>query len=389
MKNKPTVLIVGAGVTGLVLALWLAKAGLRPRIVDRRSKPDRRSKALSIAQATLRTFSHLEVLRPMLADGAFNDTIILQYRKRVLSEIRLHQLDPEFPGFLMLPQPQTEAHLTQALADRGIHVEYDHEVVSVRETKSRVDATFRKGETASVDYLVACDGGRSAIRTHLKIPFLGRKWPAHFLMCDATVDWPGASGWRYIATREGFAVVIPMARDQYRVVVSAPGAFDRSISASSDMISGRLEAMGFTVGLHESTWSSAAPLYCRLASTFVDGRVLLAGDAAHLFSPIGGQGMNTGVQDATVAARAILAAFDAGDHTAPFTQYAASRRRVAERILTTTSWLTDAIMFHGSAPSQFITAQIAGELRIGTTGESLPQFLAGLGRCESVDGFSS
>jgi 2-polyprenyl-6-methoxyphenol hydroxylase-like FAD-dependent oxidoreductase len=202
-----------------------------------------------------------------------------------------------------------------------------------------------KIEEVRANWLIGCDGVRSTVRTILEIPFTGTDFGLQFALCDAIIEWPGhGDGWRYVVSEKGFLILVPLSDTHTRVVVAANKASPAVSDWFLDKIQNLLSQIGFDdLLLRDPIWISSAYIYDRLAAQYQVGRVFLAGDAAHVFSPIGGQGMNTGLQDGfNLACR--LATYQQGFAASTLLLgYQIERRAVAVAIRSLTARLTSAI----------------------------------------------
>ena len=300
---KPHVLIVGGGPTGMTLALQLQRFGIGFRLIEKRHKQPSGSKALSINPASLSLLDDLGVADTLIGLGHKTAVINLVYDNRPLMRARFAGLPSKFPFFLMLPQPETEQVLEQRLNELGHGIERDCELLGLRQYDSGVEVELRSGdgrERQRFDYVVGCDGGLSKVRSELGLDFSGYDYNMHFILADLRIEWQGAKEQGFYFIRDdGFLILLPLKDGYHRIVIKvdaqcAPG-YKPSLDEIRDYIA-RYEIAGLQVS--DPIWLSSAPFYNRSAATIRRGRVFLAGDAAHLFSPIGGFGMNSGIADA-------------------------------------------------------------------------------------------
>jgi 2-polyprenyl-6-methoxyphenol hydroxylase-like FAD-dependent oxidoreductase len=327
------VLVVGAGPTGLTLAAQLRALGATVRIVDR--QPDRvhESRALAVQPRTLEVLRGLGVAQELIARG--NDAVGVQLHAggRVV-RVRLFGLgldDTAFPFLLFVSQAETEAVLGAHLAAGGIAVERGVELVGFHPDPEAVTCTLRdrdgRVEQVRVRYLVGCDGAHSTVRRGAGISFQGGAYPQTFALADLEVDGLDGDAAHAFAGQAGIGLFFPMGRPAgWRMLAMHPslqGCRDPA-GPSLEELQGLADAMtGERLRLHDPVWRTYFRLQHRHASRYQTGRIFLAGDAAHVHSPAGAQGMNTGIQDAWnlgwklalatrgIAGEALLGTYDA------------------------------------------------------------------------------
>lgn len=389
--QDPKILIVGAGPSGLVSSIHLHRSGVMVDLVDARWSIDPKSKALSMNSATLETLFDLGVGERVLDEGVVNDTIEILWKKRPLQAISLRDVRTPFPFFLMLPQFRTEVILADRLAElggtirRGVQVvdlvpEDDGYLVTLEEEGAQV--------TRHYDYVLGCDGANSTVRSKLEILFPVSDYDMHFAMCDAVIDWPGHSGrWQYIVDEYNFMILIPLSGDSHRIVIKLDGLGDRRrrwIAADFEAFVARMGLEGFRI--QSTSWTSAARFQDGLADSFRAGRAFLVGDAAHRFSPIGGQGMNTGVQDAYNLAYKLAMVLRGDADPALLDSYESERREWACNIGDSTRTMTRLIAGLDRDPRGplrgFLPSSAGGEYLTQT----LPSLLSGVSARYGLNG---
>ncbi len=311
-RGDPDVLVVGAGPTGLTLASLLHSMGSTVRIIDRQLDRVRESRALAVQPRTLEVLRGLGIAQTLVERGNDASQLRIHAGERVVSvplfDVGLE--DTAYPFLLFISQAATEAILNEYLATHGVHVERGVELVGFEKGEEDVSCTLRHGdgetERLHARYLVGCDGAHSSVRHGAGIPFEGAAYPQTFVLADLEVDgdlehdvahaFLGAEGmlfffplgspasWRMLGMRPpGDATEAERERPE-------PSLADVQGIADA-FIGGRLR-------LRNPVWLTYFRLHHRHAASYRSGRVFLAGDAAHVHSPAGAQGMNTGIQEA-------------------------------------------------------------------------------------------
>lgn len=359
-----TVLIVGAGPTGLTLACDLARHQVPHRIVDRAAGVFPGSRAKGLQPRTLEVFDDLGILDAIRDGGEPFPKFRLYQGREPKWERSVHEMlgAPPLPASATVPWPEpwlipqwrTEEILRARLTELGGHVEPDTEVLGLTQDDAGVTAHTAHGDIRA-DYLVAADGGRSTIRKALGVGFLGDTFDTErTLIGDIRVD--GLDGrFCHILTGDGdvaqrFSLWNLPGSDHYQFVASMPA--DRTPELTLDAVrqlcrdrSGRTD-----IHLHDLRWISLYRVNVRMVDRYRVGRVLLAGDAAHVHSSAGGQGLNTGAQDAYNLGWK-LAAVHSGANPGLLETYAAERMPVAARVLGLSTLLHRQDFADGTAPA--------------------------------------
>lgn len=321
------VLIIGAGPVGLTLANELTRRNIRCQIVDRATGPAEHSRAL-IVHCRTQEFLEQAGLRERVAARAIEvHGMRFNRAHRDLATIPFNL--GRFPA-LSIPQQLTEDALRSALAEQGVRVEWGAELTSLVQEGGNVVAMV-DGKPRTATYAVGCDGAHSAVRHLLDVPFEGDSLPEILWMADAVLHWDVPPGYvRQFLHPLGLLSAIPMPAGIWRLATlsSDPSGtpthafFEDAVTRCGGRVPDRMEIV----------WMSTFRVNCRLAAQYRRDHVFLAGDAAHIHSPIGGQGMNVGMQDAFSLAPKLAATFS-GANNRILDSYEAERRPVAADVI--------------------------------------------------------
>ena len=311
------VLVVGGGPTGLTLACQLARFGVRFRIIDKQPDRARESRALGVQARSLEVLQALGLGEALAARGRTTTRLMLHVDRDAPVAIDLGAVpraDTRFPYILFVSQSDTEAVLGGFLEAAGVRVERRVELVRFREESTGVACILRhvdgREEAVLASYVAGCDGAHSTARKEAGIAFEGGAYPQTFALGDVEAD--GAlvpEAINAFALGRGVAMFFPLGQPATWRVMAMAGAVPRPSAGGDDTVSTQrlsltdLQAMvddptGGTVRVHDPVWLTRFRLHHRQAVTYRHGRIFLAGDAAHIHSPVGAQGMNTGIQDA-------------------------------------------------------------------------------------------
>lgn len=295
------VLIIGAGPTGLSLALCLRIYGIESDIWDGKSGPSLKSKALAISPMSALQFDLLGETDVIGKHARRVQRLSVRWNGGMrLNPIDLRWLDCDRNYFQIQPQYVTECELLDALRARGGDVAWGTVATRLKSHGSKVHVGGRgqQGEfEQDYDFVVGCDGKHSIVREHIGATLEGTAYDMYLALGDFDLDWDGESDQvHYFVYPDTFFIFVPLPEGRWRVVVKHEGSPPKVDDALiRDPV---CRHFGRDIFRGVSYWSSVAPLYVQVASHLFNGRVFIAGDAAHLYSPIGGTGMNTGMQDA-------------------------------------------------------------------------------------------
>ncbi|MFD8274715.1 FAD-dependent oxidoreductase [Streptomyces flaveolus] len=307
LPARTRVAIVGAGPTGLALALALATEGVDFVLLDRLAEGANTSRAAVVHARTLEVLDELGAAAPLVESGLKVEEFAVRDGARKLLTVPFGALPTAYPYTLMLEQYKTEALLLARLRELGGDVHRPYEVESLAQDADGVTLTLAGGQTLRADYAVGADGMHSSVREAAGIGFSGSAYEESFVLADVEMDWaPGPNEVSLTFGTAGLTVVAPLPGGHYRVVATcAEAPAEPELGFMQRLLDERLPDQARA---HRVTWSSRFRIHHRVADSYRAGRLLLAGDAAHVHSPAGGQGMNTGIQDGVALGRAIAAA---------------------------------------------------------------------------------
>jgi 2-polyprenyl-6-methoxyphenol hydroxylase-like FAD-dependent oxidoreductase len=334
------VLVIGAGPSGLTLAASLVKQGVATTVVDRQAAGANTSRAAVVNARTLEVLDDLDVARRLVKEGIHAPRFTIRDGRRTLIPVDFSVLPTDYPYSLMVPQATTERLLLERLTELGGTVLRPKTLASLIQDADGVTATFDDGELIRARYVVGADGMHSIVREQAGIGFEGGAYQESFTLADVRLrgEAPPDEVILFWA-KAGLTVVAPLPGDIYRIV--APVA-DAPEEPSAAFVQQLLDERGLGAGrmvVTDVVWGSRFRIHHRVADTYRAGRLLLAGDAAHVHSPAGGQGMNLGIQDGVALAGA-LAAVLAGASDSVLDEYNATRRPIAHQVVEMTDRLT-------------------------------------------------
>ena len=338
--NDTDVLVIGAGPSGLTLAASLVSKGIRTTVVDRQAAGANTSRAAVVNARTLEVLDGLDVSRRLVKEGVQAPRFTIRDGRRVLIPVDFSALPTDYPYSLMVPQATTERLLLDRLTELGGTVIRPKTLTSLAQDANGVTATFDDGDTIRARYVVGADGMHSTVREQAGIGFEGGAYEESFTLADVRLrgEAPADEVILFWA-KAGLTVVAPLPGDIFRIVAPVPEAPEEP---SAEFIQQLLDERGFGAGrmvVTDIIWGSRFRIHHRVADAYRAGRLLLAGDAAHVHSPAGGQGMNLGIQDGLALADA-LAAVLGGAPDSVLDDYSAARRPIAQQVVEMTDRLT-------------------------------------------------
>ncbi|KAH7323967.1 FAD binding domain-containing protein [Rhexocercosporidium sp. MPI-PUGE-AT-0058] len=308
-RNYDTdVLIIGGGPTGLTLALELSLQKIPFRIIDILPSRSPYSRAFALHARSLELLSrHPNIVPQLTSRGTFNVSVKLFSNKKPIFEIELGDTpfsDTVYPGPLFVSQAVTEGVLDEALGAYGGGVEWGVEAMKVEQDEEGVDVRLKRAdgtnETVRAKYVVGCDGAHSIVRKSAGLTFEGGVYPQDFILADVKLKWERNPNLHIFIGHYGLLAALPLSKTEgiFRLVCSRPFEKDTKTEPTmEDFRSALKQHVPGEVEISDSVWMTRFKLHHRIASRYSEGRLFVAGDAAHIHSPVGGQGMNTGIQD--------------------------------------------------------------------------------------------
>lgn len=333
------VLIVGAGPAGLTLAAALAQRGIPALVIDRQAAGDNSSRAAVVHARTLEVLEPLQVSARLVARGVQAQRFTIRDRDRVLVPIGFERLPTRYPYTLMVSQAVTEQVLLERLAELGGRVQRPCELLDLVQDAAGVSARLSDGRVLRTRYVVGADGMHSTVRERARIGFSGGSYDESFVLADvrAEGELPHDEVILYFSPA-GMVVAAPLPGGVHRIVATVDAAPERPDAGFVQALLDERGPQARRARVTEVLWGSRFRVHHRVADSYRAGRVLLAGDAAHVHSPAGGQGMNAGILDAMALAEALQRAL-AGD-AAALDAYGAQRRPAATQVVALADRLT-------------------------------------------------
>jgi 2-polyprenyl-6-methoxyphenol hydroxylase-like FAD-dependent oxidoreductase len=364
-QAQADVLIVGAGPTGLVLALWLTKLGVRIRIIDKVAAAGTTSRALAVQARTLEFYQQVGLAQPVVDRGHKVQAVNLWVKGGRAARIPIGNLGQgltPFPCPLIFPQDQHEQLLIERLREMGVEVERPAELTAFEERGGSIVATLNKAGAADSNtyaYLAGCDGARSKVRELMNPGFPGGTYDHLFYVADVEAAGPPMDGQLHVDLDDAdFLAVFPLhdpGRARLIGSVREEAAQDHEHLEFEDVRDRALQNL--KIDVLRVNWFSTYRVHHRVALSFRKGRAFLLGDAAHIHSPVGGQGMNTGIGDAVNLAWKLAASLKQPSSSALLDSYEPERIAFARRLVATTDRVFTGVI-SASAFARFLRTKV-------------------------------
>jgi len=343
LQTEPDVLIAGAGPSGLALAAELKRRGISALAIDRQAAGANTSRACVVHARTLEVLEPLGVTGQLLAHGVKVPIFRVRDRDHALITVDFSKIASAYPFTLMIPQYRVEEFLLSRLENLGGGIVRPYELVSYRASDSEVEAQVNQnGESKTIKarWLIGCDGMHSKVRELSGIAFLGGEYEQGFMLADVHMDWPlSRQEVTLFYSPDGLMVVAPLPDEHFRIVATMDNAPERP---TADFVQAVLDKRGPSTDpghIHDVVWGSRFHIHHRVATSPRRGRILLCGDAAHVHSPAGGQGMNTGIQDSVSLADELAQTLSDGEQ-GRLDAWAERRHKIARDVVAMTDRMT-------------------------------------------------
>jgi 2-polyprenyl-6-methoxyphenol hydroxylase-like FAD-dependent oxidoreductase len=379
------VIVVGAGPTGLMLACELALAGVRCRVLERRSDQPNITRAFAV---------HARTLELLDARGLADDLLPLGFPVREVAPapgvaLNLRELDSRYRMILMVPQSGTERVLQARAESLGVEIVRGAEVVGISQDAGGVTVEIGSQQTGDgtvrterAGYVVGCDGAHSAVRRLLGVDFVGSQYETHIMLADVRIARPPAEPMFARTHADGMVIVIPFGDGVFRAIVwdrrreDVPLDQPVTLAEMQDAF-GRI--VGDDFGMKQPQWSTRFLSERRQARRYRVGRVFLAGDAAHVHSPLGGQGMNTGIQDAMNLGWKLAAAVHGSARPWLLDSYERERHPVGAKVLALTDRFNRLVLGRTALHRALQRIVIRSIARVGPARRAMTGRLSGIG----------
>jgi 2-polyprenyl-6-methoxyphenol hydroxylase-like FAD-dependent oxidoreductase len=373
MANEQ-VLIVGAGPTGLVLALWLTRLGVKVRLIDKTAEPGTTSRALAVQARTLEFYQQIGLAQTVVDRGHKVATLNLWVGGKKAASVALKDMGQGLSPFafpMIFPQDEHERLLIETLSAAGVEVERRTELLGFEDAGHEVRARLRKSdaseELCAAAYLAGCDGARSKTREVLGVGFPGGTYDHVFYVADVQAAGAPMDGNLHVALDTAdFLAVFPLKGGEGRArligSVRDEAAKDLEHLKFEDVQESAIRDLKITV--QRLNWFSTYRVHHRVANAFAKGRAFLLGDAAHIHSPVGGQGMNTGIGDAVNLAWKLASVLKESSGAALLGSYEPERIAFARRLVATTDRVFAGVINPG-AVARFVRTEAVPRIAPG------------------------
>ena len=353
MKESRPVLIVGAGPTGLTAALELARFKIPIRLIDKYQAPSDTSRAIAVQSRTVELMQQRGLAEEMVRLGNKGYSATLYAEAKQLGKVELHEIESRFNFALLLPQNETERILRDHLAMAAVHVERATELIAFSQIEGEtagVSATVRKAngdlEEVEAAYMIDAEGAHSVVRHSMDLAFDGKSLPNTYAIADLYLDGAVPEDELSIFIPEsGLVAAFPLGDRRFRIIATEKHTVsaDAPPPSLNDIVKAWSQGVHIPVQFRDLQWSSRFRINSRALNELRHGRIFFAGDSAHIHSPAGGQGMNTGIQDVINLGWKLAMVYRGEATTALLDTYNEERLPIIRELLATTERGTDIV----------------------------------------------
>lgn len=346
MAGGKDIVIVGAGPTGLALAAELQRLGISAHLFEKHAAPLPTSRAVAIHARTLEVLEPLGVTERLVQRGLKLHTARMHEGDTTRMHVNFDDIDSPYKFVLSCPQDQTETVLTDRLRELGGAALRSARVTEILSGSDGELVTYVAAGTLvqqlRADWVIGCDGHDSTVRQAAGIGFEGGTYDENFVLADVEMDFPlERNGMDMFFAPHGFLFVVPLPGERYRVIATVPDGTGPPTLEDTQRLLDERGPQAQKARVKSLRWSSQYRIQHRIASALRQGRLIVLGNAAHVHSPAGGQGMNTGIQDAVSLAQVLHATITTGDKTA-LVEWEKKRLEIARSVVHTTDLMTRA-----------------------------------------------
>ncbi|MEO6632846.1 MAG: FAD-dependent monooxygenase, partial [Mucilaginibacter sp.] len=350
------VLIVGAGPSGLMMAAQLLRNGVIPVIIDIKQGPTDESKALAVQARSLEIYRQMGIIDRVIENGKQAKGVIFNEDGKQVASLVMENVgegQTPFPYILLYPQSKNERALLDYLAVNCCPVYWETTLTSLKQNNGQVEVELQNGgqlTTLTCDWVIGADGAHSVVRKQSQITFSGETYSHNFYLADVELEdnYLDNDKVNLFLAKNGFSAFFPMPEaNRFRALGNLPEELAKKEDlAIEDILPGLEKTSGKSIEIKQTYWFTSYRLHHRMADNFRLQRCFLIGDAAHIHSPVGGQGMNTGLQDAYNLAWKLAGVINERFNGKILDSYAAERMPVAKRLLSTTDKVFNIIISH-------------------------------------------
>lgn len=378
LMDTVDVVVVGAGPTGLMLACELALAGVSVQVLEERASTPNITRAFAVHARTLELLD----ARGMAEDLVPRGVQVFEIAPPGGSTIDLRDLPGRYAMLLIVPQSGTEQVLEARAGELGVPIVRGAEVVALSQDGDGVTVQTAGGETIRAKYVAGCDGAHSTVRKLVGIDFAGKQYETHILLADVALSRAPSDTLTGVTNERGVVLMIPFGDGWFRAIAwdrlreQAPLAEPVTLD---EIRKSFMRVAGEDFGMTEMRWSSRFLSERRQARHYRSGRVFIAGDAAHVHSPLGGQGMNTGIGDAMNLGWKLAAAVNGSAPASLLDSYETERHPVGAMVLRTTDAFNEVVLGRSRLQRMARTVVIGTLTRVPKTRKLMREFLSGIG----------